>query len=277
MNRAFDETVRVLADGQVHAAVLAPPAAAPAPVAVAAAPVADSAPPDVVELQDGTSVSGRIVQQVPGQFVIVRRDGHDETLNWSLVKKIVASATPPPALVAPVAPVPVYVPPPQPPGPDLFHAPESPATARRRRYLPLINAGAAVFGVSYGAALFTGIYGVASYGASTSTVVDAYNAHCAEQLSYNIVPLVGPYIAAKKFADAVNPLPAGVTGGCGGGNLNAIWAGEILDGLFQLGGVAMIILGETLPVPHADAHNVSWTIVPKANAQGGGASFVWSF
>ena len=47
---------------------------------------------DVVDLLDGTSVTGHIVQQVPGQYVIIRQDGRDVTLMWVTIRRITVAA-----------------------------------------------------------------------------------------------------------------------------------------------------------------------------------------
>ncbi|HEY6463916.1 MAG TPA: hypothetical protein VIY73_27285, partial [Polyangiaceae bacterium] len=53
---------------------------------------------DVVDLVDGTSLTGRVTQQAPGSFVIIQTDdGRVQSVPWSQVKRVSASLAPLPA------------------------------------------------------------------------------------------------------------------------------------------------------------------------------------
>lgn len=101
---------------------LPPPPGAPAPPAAAATPPA-SAASDTVDLLDGTSITGHIIQQAPGQYVIIRQNGHDITLMWNTIRRITASA---PGAAAPAAPAEATPPPPPPPPPPYAETPPPP-------------------------------------------------------------------------------------------------------------------------------------------------------
>src|ERR1700722_8787168 len=77
----------------------APPPSTPAP-AVAAGP-------DVVALKSGDSISGTVVQQQPGEWVVIRTvDGLTHTLNWSVIKEVRVTCTPPAPAAASGSPAP---------------------------------------------------------------------------------------------------------------------------------------------------------------------------
>jgi hypothetical protein len=109
------------------------PQAAPGSLPVGALPVgAVPAPPrpaapqelDTVQLTDRTVIRGRILQQVPGQYVVIRNEqGQALTLNWQIVGRVISASpqtAPPPGLAAPPAP-------PAPPPPPVAYPPTAPA------------------------------------------------------------------------------------------------------------------------------------------------------
>lgn len=81
---------------------------------------------DQVDLLDGTTLQGHVTQQTPGSFVVIQTDdGRIQSIPWSQIRRVTASAS---TTVSPVSP------PPPPPAPvaaaeghnstDLLHTPE---------------------------------------------------------------------------------------------------------------------------------------------------------
>jgi hypothetical protein len=69
---------------------------------------------DEVDLVDGTALHGKITQQVPGSYVVIQTtDGRVESIPWSQVKRVRASAPtpPPPVPSSPPSPPPASAPP----------------------------------------------------------------------------------------------------------------------------------------------------------------------
>jgi hypothetical protein len=84
---------------------------------------------DEVDLVDGTALRGRITQQAVGSYVVIQTDdGRVQSIPWSQIKRVSASAPPVPPLpppanaVSPIGPPVPASPPPPPP------APATPAT-----------------------------------------------------------------------------------------------------------------------------------------------------
>lgn len=69
-------------------------------LALAAGPAQDE-----VDLLDGSTLHGKVTQQVPGSYVVIETDdGHVESVPWSQIKRVSASAAPPTPVPAPASP-----------------------------------------------------------------------------------------------------------------------------------------------------------------------------
>lgn len=69
------------------------------PFAASAQPTSAAPPPvDVVVLADGSQLSGTIIQQQPGQFVVIQtQDGTQHTLVWTQLQRVIVAPRPNPS------------------------------------------------------------------------------------------------------------------------------------------------------------------------------------
>jgi hypothetical protein len=114
----------------------------------------------------------------------------------------------------------------------------------------LTIAGTAVFGVSYGLSL--GTAAIMEMAARSLPVVPSQSSAATGLF----VPLVGPIIAAANPRNQTSPTAPLL----------------VIDGLAQVAGLAMLIIGIALPEPVAPAAPTVW-LVPTGGANGVGAAF----
>lgn len=162
------------------------------------------------------------------------------------------NALPPPVYNPSGAPVynpsgaPVYD-----PSAPATNAPPSATTTTRRPLRWAISTGAALLAVGYAAGLIGGIAGLAS------NTADPLNRNgfdaCYQTWYYSFVPLVGPAITASQFVDARPRGTAGYPAGCGvgggHGSDGAVQFYGAIATIFQISGLALIIVGAVVKHP----------------------------